>query len=484
MKMTIFKRLTFGYAAIMLMIIFVGIYLPFKLKQINELTRSVAAIDGNAIRIAKHLKEIIYAQVGFGNKFLVSRDRDFLNEFEKINDYASEDMIKLESLIDNSGKKEAFEKARNLYLVYLSKFEVDMKRLAKDSEYPVQKYIEENVRVGDKINKELDQLIKIAGSDGEKKIELSNRISSHVLGVVSFIAVVSVFTGVLISFFNTKSITRPILLLQKQTEEIARGKFYKISNIDSPPEIKELSDHFNRMCERLKELDNMKTDFISYVSHELRTPLTAIKTAASMLRDGSYAGRKGKQEELLDIVNEECARLINSVNRILDLSRMEVDMMDYRFSKCSIIPVIQKSILKVAPLAELSRINLELKPYPDLPFVIIDEEMIAQVMDNLIGNALKFTSEQDSVIVNLKISQVKKGFIEVSVSDTGIGIDEKYLNLIFEKFKRIDDKIETARGSGLGLSITKYIITAHGGKIWVQSEPGKGSTFFFTLPVA
>ncbi|MBL0732430.1 MAG: HAMP domain-containing histidine kinase [Desulfosarcina sp.] len=484
MKITIFKRLAFGYAAIMLMIIFMGVYLPFKLKQINDLTRSVAAIDGTSIRIVKHLQETIYAQVGFGNKFLVSKDRDFFSEFKKIRDYIREDMIKLEFLLDNSEKKGAFEEARKIYLGYLSKFEGDIKRLGKDSDYPGKKYIEENIRLGDKINRKLEQLIRIAGSDGEKKIELSNRISLHVFKVTSFIAVLSVSMGVLISFFNTKSITRPILLLQKKTEEIARGKFHKISNINSPPEIKELSDHFNRMCERLQELDNMKTDFISYVSHELRTPLTAIKTAASMLRDGSYAGKKGKQDELLAIVNEECARLIKSVNRILDLSRMEADMMDYRFSKCSIMPVIQKSILTVAPIAELNRINLELKPSPDLPFVIIDEDMIAQVMDNLIGNALKFTSEQDSVIVNLNISQVEKGFVEVSVSDTGIGIDNKHLNLIFEKFKRIDEKIETARGSGLGLSITKYIISAHGGKIWVQSEPGRGSTFFFTLPVA
>ena len=306
----------------------------------------------------------------------------------------------------------------------------------------------------------------------------------HVFKVTSVVAILSIILGVLISFFNTKSITRPILLLQKQTEEIARGKFQKISNITSPPEIKELSDHFNSMCERLEELDNMKTDFISYVSHELRTPLTAIKTATGMLLNGAYANKKGKQNELLIIVNEECERLIKSVNRILDLSRMEVDMMDYHFSKCSIIPVIQKSILKIAPIAEEKGINLELKPPPQLPFVVIDEEMIAQVMDNLIGNALKFTSEQDTVTVNLNISQTEKGFVKVSVSDTGIGIDKKHLALIFDKFKRIDEKIETARGSGLGLSITKYIIAAHGGKIWVQSKSGKGSTFFFTLPVA
>jgi len=484
MKITIFKRLAFGYAAIMLMIVFMGVYLPFKLKQINDLTRSVAVIDGTSIRIVKHLQETIYAQVGFGNKFLISKDKDFFNEFKKIQNYTKEDMIKLESLIDNSKKEGAFEEAKKLYLNYLFKFEGDIKTLEKDSGYPGKKYIEENNRLGDKINRKLEHLIKIARFDGEKKIELSNRISSHVFKVASFIAVLSVIMGVLISFFNTKSITRPILLLQKKTEEIAKGKFQKIININSPPEIEDLSDHFNSMCERLKELDNMKTDFISYVSHELRTPLTAIKTAASMLRDGSYAGRKDKQDELLAIVNEECARLIKSVNRILDLSRMEADMMEYRFSKCSIIPVIQKSILKVAPIAEQNGINLELKPSPDLPLVIIDEEMIAQVMDNLIGNALKFTSEQDFVIVNLNISQTEKRFVEVSVFDTGIGIDKKHLDLIFDKFKRVDEKIETARGSGLGLSITKYIIAAHGGKIWVQSEPGIGSTFIFTLPVA
>jgi len=484
MKITIFTRLVFGYAAIMLMIIFIGIYLPLKLKQINDLTRTVAAVDEASIRIVKHLQETIYAQVGFGNKFLVSRDKDFFNEFKKIQNYAKEDMIKIESLLDTNEKEEAFEKAAKLYFAYLFKFKSDLKSLDKESDYPGKKYIEENNKLGDKINRKLENLIKIVRSDEEKKIILSNKISLHVFKLTSVIAVSSIIFGILISFFNTKSITRPILLLQKQTEEISRGKFQKISNITSPPEIKELSDHFNSMCERLKELDNMKTDFISYVSHELRTPLTAIKTATGMLLNGAYANRKGKQDELLIIVHEECERLIKSVNRILDLSRMEVDMMDYHFTKCPIIPVIQKSILKIAPIAEQTGINLELKPPPGLPFVIIDEEMIAQVMDNLIGNALKFTSEQGTVTINLNMSQTEKGFVKVSVSDTGIGIDKEHLDLIFDKFKRIDEKIETARGSGLGLSITKYIIAAHGGRIWVQSKPGKGSTFFFTLPAA
>jgi len=163
---------------------------------------------------------------------------------------------------------------------------------------------------------------------------------------------------------------------------------------------------------------------------------------------------------------------------------MEAKMMDYHFRQCSLAPVIQSGILKVAPIALRKKISLELKPPPDIPSVRIDEERIGQVVQNLIGNALKFTREGDFIVIKISPSNTDKGFVEVSVSDTGCGIQEDNLDLIFDKFKQIDSGIETARGTGLGLSIAKHIITAHGGKIWAESEPGKGSSFFFTLPVS
>jgi len=202
-----------------------------------------------------------------------------------------------------------------------------------------------------------------------------------------------------------------------------------------------------------------------------------------MLLEGTYAQAPAKQQELLTITKEECEKLIYSVNRILDLSRMEAKMMDYQLKECSLFPVIQKSVLKLALIAQKEKINLELKPPPDLPLVKIDEEQISQVMENLIGNALKFSSADSKVIINAHVKNGTKRFIEVSVSDTGRGISKENLEIIFDKFSRIDQGRETARGTGLGLSIAKFIIADHGGKIWVQSEPGKGSIFFFTLPV-
>jgi two-component system sensor histidine kinase GlrK len=148
-----------------------------------------------------------------------------------------------------------------------------------------------------------------------------------------------------------------------------------------------------------------------------------------------------------------------------------------------LIPLVQKSVLKLAPIALSKEINLELQPPPDLPLVKIDGERVGQVLENLLGNALKFTPKRGTVKVCISSQNGKKGYVEIAISDTGNGIHKENLESIFEKFKRIDSGKETVRGTGLGLSIVKYIIDAHGGKVWAQSKLGKGSTFFFTLPV-
>ena len=249
-------------------------------------------------------------------------------------------------------------------------------------------------------------------------------------------------------------------------------------------EIKELADAFNRMSAQLKQLDEIKSDFINHVSHELRTPLTAIKEASSMLLEGTYKNSPDKQLQLLSITKEECDRLIQSVNRILDFSRMEAKMMEYRFEKSSLAPVIQSTVEKLAPIARQKKIKIQLKPLPDLPMVKIDEERIGQVLENLIGNALKFTPKKGRVVIQTSPLKRDRSYIGVAVTDNGAGITRENIRVIFDKYSRIDDGDQTVPGSGLGLSIAKYIVEDHGGNIWVKSEPGKGSTFYFSLPIA
>lgn len=483
MKFTIFKRMISGYAVIMVMVIFMGIYVTLKLIQMTEINHKIAKVDGVTITIGEHLLEILFSQVGFERKYLIAGDGDFFGEFHRTKALFEEEMERLSALADSEKKRRWIAEIKTQYGRYLALFEEEARLIAKNEPFPRKEYVEEKDRIVGEIDETLRDLIRNARLERDEKLALSGRISYRAIRVTAIAAGLTIILGIAISFFITRNIARPISLLGQKTKEIATGRFQKISNIASPPEIKQLSDDFNAMSERLEELDNMKLEFISHVSHELRTPLTSIKAASSMVLEGAFR-QSESQEELLAVIRDECDRLIGAVNRILDISRMEAKMMDYHFTECGLLPILQRSVLKLAPLAQRKKIDLELKPCGELPLVKIDPDRIAQVIENLLGNALKFTPDGGNVAVSVSLVENRGRFVRVDISDTGCGIPKEHLERIFERFKRIDRGRETGMGTGLGLAIVKYIIADHGGKIWVRSAPGKGSTFSFAVPVA
>jgi two-component system sensor histidine kinase GlrK len=178
---------------------------------------------------------------------------------------------------------------------------------------------------------------------------------------------------------------------------------------------------------------------------------------------------------------EESARLIDMVNSLLDLSRIEAGKMIYHFTQADLVPMINKVAREIEPLAETKNVKIEQNIIKKIPVVKVDLERILQVLRNLIGNAVKFTPAGGYVRVSAEL--VERG-IRVSVKDTGAGISKENLTLIFDKFHQAfltsSSKI---KGSGLGLSYVKHIIKAHGGEVWAESKLGQGSTFTFTLPV-
>jgi len=485
MKLTIFKRLVISYLVIIVLVICLGVYVIFQLNRLNGIIHYINAVDIPTIRLTEELVDSLFTQVGFEEKYFVAKDPDFYHRFLEIKAYFMSNLEKLEQIADNPQKKAALREIKDLYDLYLSMFEKVATSNKNNQQQGLlyKRYRVEKGNIINKINQNLRKIAKIAKSDRDEKLQKSGKISSRAVKATFITAFIAIITGILISLVNTRSINTPILVLQDKTKEIAKGRFGPPLEIDSPPEIKELADAFNSMCEQLKELEQMKIDFISHVSHELRTPLTAIKEASSMLLDGVFIDRPEKQYELFSIVKEECERLINSVNRILDLARMEAGMMEYFFKTSSIIPIIEKSVVKLNPIAQKKKIDITLNLVQDLPIVRMDEEKIGQVMENLLSNALKFTPEGGKITISA-LKNTKNNTVEVSVSDTGCGIPKEELERVFDKFKRIDSGKRAVRGTGLGLSIAKYIITAHGGQIWAESEHGRGSTFSFSLPIS
>lgn len=286
--------------------------------------------------------------------------------------------------------------------------------------------------------------------------------------------------GIAISFYINRSITQPISTVMRKTREIAKGDFKGDLNLSSPPELAELADAFNLMCNKLNELDKMKSDFFSTMAHELRNPLSTIKMGISLLVEGTQEPKTEGQKELLILLEGETNRLIRLVNSLLDLSKMEAGMMTYHLEQQDLVPLIDQAIKEIGPLVEAKKINLETKIMEGLPIIKIDSERVLQALRNIIGNAVKFTP--DGGRVGVLARPIEKG-VEVSVEDTGPGISTENLPTIFEKFQQVNNKGPyQSKGTGLGLAIAKQIVTHHGGKIWAESNPGQGSTFIFVLP--
>jgi len=235
---------------------------------------------------------------------------------------------------------------------------------------------------------------------------------------------------------------------------------------------------------REKMIEKMKTEFVSLAAHQLRTPLSAIKWALRMLLDGDLGKITDEQRDFVEKTYQSNERMIGLINDLLDVTRIEEGRYLYKPTLESIENLIQ--FVVNAYKEEMERKNLELdfkKPEKKLPRAVVDVEKIRLVVENLLDNAVRYTPPGGRVTISLRYVEKEKE-IEFSIKDTGAGIPKDQQARVFTKFFRGVNvmRMET-EGSGLGLFIAKNIIEAHGGKIWFESEEGKGTTFYFTLPL-
>lgn len=229
--------------------------------------------------------------------------------------------------------------------------------------------------------------------------------------------------------------------------------------------------------EAQRELARMQDEFISTISHELRTPLGFIKGYVTTLMREDAKWDPEKRAEFLQIIDDEADRLTELIDNLLDSSRLETGILSMTIEPTKIAPVVRDSINRIQGVHQEMKITSELNP--DLPIVAIDSTRIAQVLNNMLSNAYKYAPSSDVVIR----CQPQKKMILVEVKDNGPGIPPEHLAHLFERFYRVPSE-STARGTGLGLYISRKIIEAHGGEIGVMSELGVGTRFYFTIPAA
>jgi len=252
------------------------------------------------------------------------------------------------------------------------------------------------------------------------------------------------------------------------------------SHHDLELKVKERTKELGDLLEEVKKISKKKSDFVSAVSHELRTPLTSIKGYASILMSGVMGEIPDTVKERLSKINRHSDNLVKLINELLDISRIESGRVTMKREKLNLLELIEAISDLLVPQLKEKQIDLIRQTPKDLSPVLVDSSQIERVFINLLSNAIKFTPEKARITIAAKNDT---DFVEVSISDSGIGISQKNLDNIFEEFYRVDNPVnEKVKGTGLGLPLVKQIIEAHEGKIWVTSKVNEGSTFSFTLP--
>ena len=291
-----------------------------------------------------------------------------------------------------------------------------------------------------------------------------------------------------------RRMVRPIRTLQEGAQRIGAGELEQKIDVRTGDELEVLADEFNRMTDELRrsyaELEQKveertaqlavanrhKSEFLANMSHELRTPLNAIIGFSEALRERMFGELNAKQAEYLDDIHASGRHLLSLINDILDLSKIEAGRMDLDVSSFAAPAALEAAMSLVRERAQRQGISLSLVVDPGLGEVRADERKFKQILLNLLTNSVKFTPAGGTVAVRARLNG---GGLEVAVRDTGIGIAPEEQTKVFEEFRQVGPRTE---GTGLGLALTKRFIELHGGNIRLESAPGQGSTFIFTVP--
>lgn len=335
----------------------------------------------------------------------------------------------------------------------------------------------------------------MAGMDGSMSGMMGNRggmgqaiygnFQAGVMEALAWASLAALLAAMLVSWFVSRQVVTPILGMMQASQRIAEGHYDERVLVpvqlepDDLDELEGLAVRFNQMADKLDQTEAMRRQLIGDVAHELRTPLTVIKGTMEGLMDGVLPAENQTYQQ----IHQEVDRLQRLVADLQELSRVESGAVPLNLQPIPVERLVKTVTDRLGRLFTDKGVRLSTALPEHLPAVLGDEDRLIQVLVNIVGNALKYTPEGGQVEIT---ARQQAGSVLLTVKDTGVGIAAEHLPHVFTRFYRVDkSRARASGGSGIGLTIARSIVEAHGGKIWVESAgSGKGSTFTFTLPVA
>jgi signal transduction histidine kinase len=345
------------------------------------------------------------------------------------------------------------------------------------------KYHEYKAELTDLYEKWSDEETRITEGIRQRVLDNSRDVRLYNL----YLEILFILIAGIVPFLILRLISTPIVNLKDMAENLKKNKFDSRVKIKTGDELEELGDTFNKMAETLgktdaerKQIDKAKSEFLSITSHELRSPMTPMKAQLQMVL-GDYFGKITKeQRESLQIVLNNTERLDKIIVDFLEISRIEAARLKFNFIRADLTKTVGLVIDEMKGFMPEKKIKIETK-VEKLPTIEVDPDRVSQVLRNLINNAIKFSPENGKIEVSAKLSN---NMILFSVKDHGVGIAEKDQRKLFEPFYQVENMYQhKSGGTGLGLAISKGIVESQNGKIWLSSQEGKGTTFYFTVPL-
>ncbi len=374
-----------------------------------------------------------------------------------------------ETELSSLNKRQA-EAALSRQLELLSQLRMQTQNVIRATRHAIESQVSESARTG----------------------ELAEKISWGAAAAALLLSLVA-------SLWIISSISEPLKNLTEGTRAVTEGQLFYQLDSSGKDELAQLARDFNTMTRRLSELDQMKKDFVSHVSHELKTPLASIREVIRLLLDEIPGPLSEQQRRFLEVNLQSCDRLSSMIGNLLDVSRMEAGVMEYDWAEHDLATLLRVVLAEFEVPVRKKGIGIEADLPPKAVTVRCDADRIVQVFGNLLGNAMKFCPSGSTIRVSLQRTEEipasvperwrrkipghasRNEFVAVSVADSGPGIPDLEKERIFEKFHRLGRAKDTGQGVGLGLAISRTIIEAHGGAIWVEDNTGGGSVFHVLL---
>src|SRR5262245_61974571 len=383
MRLTIFWRVILAQSAPIALMLAVSLYTLTQLHQFMQLSIDILNTDAVCIELEKRLLRTFLIQMRHAEKYVLLQDKTFYGHFTQgYRDFIST-VEQIATLVDTPYERDILDQVRDLQVRYAIGL--------ANALNPTSSWAQEKPAFSDLIITRINDSIHFHEGMIARKTTVARDRAVTAAWMVRWLSLGGIGVAILFAYCHARGMSRPLKALTQALRRVGRGEFPPSLTMHAPKEVSELTTTFNRMTTELAELDKMKTDFIAHVSHELRTPMTGIREGTALLLEQVPGPLTPGQRRILDVVQTHCQRLWHHIASILDLSKLEAGMMEYKHEPCDLAALLTRSLDDIRLQAQKKQLQLDVLCPDACPMLCLDEERIQQVLDNLLSNAVKFT---------------------------------------------------------------------------------------------